>query len=104
MTVSRWSQVLGIAGLLASPLAAYAAGEPVVIGDIDDMSGVYADVEGAGGVADGSASELYAFAVESSARVAVAEDAEIPLACRSASSWSRAGQVSSTVSPSLSLH
>ena len=50
MTVSRWSNVLGIAGLLASPLAAYAAGEPVVIGDIDDMSGVYADVEGAGGV------------------------------------------------------
>jgi branched-chain amino acid transport system substrate-binding protein len=29
---------------------AYAAGEPVVIGDIDDTSGVYADVEGAGGV------------------------------------------------------
>jgi branched-chain amino acid transport system substrate-binding protein len=29
---------------------AHAAGEPVVIGDIDDMSGVYADVEGAGGV------------------------------------------------------
>jgi branched-chain amino acid transport system substrate-binding protein len=33
----------------ASPYAAYAA-DQVVIGDIDDMSGVYADVEGAGGV------------------------------------------------------
>src|SRR6516225_3897146 len=50
MRSSRWTIALGIAGLLASPLAAYAAGEPVVIGDIDDMSGVYADVEGAGGV------------------------------------------------------
>jgi branched-chain amino acid transport system substrate-binding protein len=50
MRVSRWSNVLGIAWLLASPYAAYAAGEQVVIGDIDDMSGVYADVEGAGGV------------------------------------------------------
>ena len=50
MTVSRWSNALGIAWLLASPCATYAAGEQVVIGDIDDMSGVYADVEGAGGV------------------------------------------------------
>ena len=50
MTVSRWSNVCAIAGLLAGPGAAYAAGEQVVIGDIDDMSGVYADVEGAGGV------------------------------------------------------
>jgi branched-chain amino acid transport system substrate-binding protein len=36
--------------VLASPCAAWAAGEEVVIGDIDDMSGVYADVMGAGGV------------------------------------------------------
>jgi branched-chain amino acid transport system substrate-binding protein len=35
---------------LASPCAAWAAGDEVVIGDIDDMSGVYADVMGAGGV------------------------------------------------------
>jgi branched-chain amino acid transport system substrate-binding protein len=34
----------------ASPYPAHAAGDQVVIGDIDDMSGVYADVEGAGGV------------------------------------------------------
>jgi branched-chain amino acid transport system substrate-binding protein len=50
MTVSRWSNLCAIAGLLAGPCAVYAAGEQVVIGDIDDMSGVYADVEGAGGV------------------------------------------------------
>src|SRR5271155_3796669 len=36
--------------MLASPCVAWAAGEEVVIGDIDDMSGVYADVMGAGGV------------------------------------------------------
>ena len=30
--------------------AAHAAGNKVVIGDIDDMSGVYADVIGPGGV------------------------------------------------------
>src|SRR5271155_2961731 len=36
--------------MLASPCAAWAAGDEVVIGDIDDMSGVYADVMGAGGV------------------------------------------------------
>jgi branched-chain amino acid transport system substrate-binding protein len=36
--------------VLASPCATWAAGEEVVIGDIDDMSGVYADVMGAGGV------------------------------------------------------
>jgi branched-chain amino acid transport system substrate-binding protein len=34
----------------AGPRAALAAGDQVVIGDIDDMSGVYADVLGAGGV------------------------------------------------------
>jgi len=49
MKVSRWASALGAAFLVASPYAAQAAGEPVVIGDIDDMSGVYADVEGAGG-------------------------------------------------------
>jgi branched-chain amino acid transport system substrate-binding protein len=36
--------------VLASAGASWAAGEEVVIGDIDDMSGVYADVMGAGGV------------------------------------------------------
>jgi branched-chain amino acid transport system substrate-binding protein len=34
----------------AGPHAALAAGDQVVLGDIDDMSGVYADVLGAGGV------------------------------------------------------
>jgi branched-chain amino acid transport system substrate-binding protein len=34
----------------AGPRTALAAGEQVVLGDIDDMSGVYADVLGAGGV------------------------------------------------------
>ena len=34
----------------AGPRAARAAGDQVVIGDIDDMSGVYADVMGAGGI------------------------------------------------------
>ncbi len=34
----------------ASPYAAQAAGDQVVIGDLDDMSGVYADVLGAGGL------------------------------------------------------
>jgi branched-chain amino acid transport system substrate-binding protein len=38
------------AAVLTSPCAAWAAGDEVVIGDIDDMSGVYADVMGAGGV------------------------------------------------------
>jgi branched-chain amino acid transport system substrate-binding protein len=44
---------IGMAGALATaagPRAALAAGDQVVIGDIDDMSGVYADVIGAGGV------------------------------------------------------
>ena len=50
MTVSGWPSALVAALLAASPYAAHAAGEPVVIGDIDDMSGVYADVEGAAGV------------------------------------------------------
>jgi branched-chain amino acid transport system substrate-binding protein len=44
---------IGMATALATaagPRAALAAGDQVVIGDIDDMSGVYADVLGAGGV------------------------------------------------------
>ncbi len=49
MTVSRWSSALAIAWLGAGACAANAA-DQVVIGDLDDMSGVYADVEGAGGV------------------------------------------------------
>ena len=49
MTLSRWTLGLGVVTLIAvSPPVAQAA--DVVIGDIDDMSGVYADVEGAGGV------------------------------------------------------
>jgi branched-chain amino acid transport system substrate-binding protein len=49
MTLSRWTFGLGVVIVIAaSPHAARAA--DVVIGDIDDMSGVYADVEGAGGV------------------------------------------------------
>ncbi len=51
MTVSRCMGALGSALLAVSPLAGHAAENQVVIGDIDDMSGVYADVEGAGGVA-----------------------------------------------------
>ncbi|HVN46107.1 MAG TPA: ABC transporter substrate-binding protein [Steroidobacteraceae bacterium] len=46
----RMLALLMAAVLSASAYLAHAAGEPVVIGDIDDMSGVYADVEGAGGV------------------------------------------------------
>ena len=42
--------VMLAAAVLTSPCAAWAAGDEVVIGDIDDMSGVYADVMGAGGV------------------------------------------------------
>jgi len=50
MRLSRWTIALGAATVVAaSPHAAQAA-DAVVIGDIDDMSGVYADVEGAGGV------------------------------------------------------
>src|ERR1700733_12577523 len=47
MVAITTAAVLGIA---ACPPAALAAGDQVVIGDIDDMSGVYADVMGAGGV------------------------------------------------------
>ena len=51
MRLSRWTIALCAVGLIAArPYVARAAGDQVVIGDIDDMSGVYADVEGAGGV------------------------------------------------------
>jgi branched-chain amino acid transport system substrate-binding protein len=50
MRLSRWTVALAVATLTtANPYAAQAA-DAVVIGDIDDMSGVYADVEGAAGV------------------------------------------------------
>jgi branched-chain amino acid transport system substrate-binding protein len=50
MRFSTWTLTLGAATLVAAgPYAAQAA-DAVVIGDIDDMSGVYADVEGAAGV------------------------------------------------------
>jgi branched-chain amino acid transport system substrate-binding protein len=50
MRLSRWTSALCATACTAgSPYAAHAA-DSVVIGDIDDMSGVYADVEGAGGV------------------------------------------------------
>src|SRR5580704_6383133 len=50
MTRKSTIVVLGaLFGLYASPQAR-AAGEQVVIGDIDDMSGVYADVIGQGGI------------------------------------------------------
>ena len=49
MRLSRWTIALGVATFAsAGPHAAQAA-DAVVIGDIDDMSGVYADVEGAAG-------------------------------------------------------
>ena len=47
MLATAWAACLALgAGVAAAP----AADEPVVIGDIDDMSGVYADVMGAAGV------------------------------------------------------
>ena len=39
-----------LVGASLAATAAHAAGNKVVIGDIDDMSGLYADVIGAGGV------------------------------------------------------
>jgi len=42
--------IAAIAALVLGPHLALAAGDQVVIGDIDDMSGVYADVLGAAGV------------------------------------------------------
>jgi branched-chain amino acid transport system substrate-binding protein len=48
--MSRWTIALGAAALLAGNPHTAPAADAVVIGDIDDMSGVYADVEGAAGV------------------------------------------------------
>jgi len=50
MRLSRWTIALGAATLVTASPQALRAADTVVIGDIDDMSGVYADVEGAGGV------------------------------------------------------
>jgi branched-chain amino acid transport system substrate-binding protein len=50
MRFSRWTITLGAAILVAAGPDAAQAADAVVIGDIDDMSGVYADVEGAAGV------------------------------------------------------
>jgi branched-chain amino acid transport system substrate-binding protein len=50
MRLSRWTIALGAATFVAASPHAARAADAVVIGDIDDMSGVYADVEGAGGV------------------------------------------------------
>jgi len=50
MRLSRWTIALGAATFVAASPHAVRAADSVVIGDIDDMSGVYADVEGAGGV------------------------------------------------------
>ena len=49
MTLKTWAIVAAIATLASAP-AALAAGNDVVIGDIDDLSGNYADVAGAGAV------------------------------------------------------
>jgi len=51
--MQRRMLAMAIGALLAAvggPPASIAAGDQVVIGDIDDMSGVYADVMGAGGI------------------------------------------------------
>ena len=48
MTLKTWAIVAAFATLASAP-AALAAGNDVVIGDIDDLSGNYADVAGAGG-------------------------------------------------------
>jgi branched-chain amino acid transport system substrate-binding protein len=49
MTLKTWAIVAAFAALASAP-AALAAGNDVVIGDIDDLSGNYADVAGAGAV------------------------------------------------------
>ncbi len=49
MTLTKWLATVSAALLISlSPLAAFAAfaADKVVIGDIDDLSGVYADVNG----------------------------------------------------------
>ena len=50
--MKRRMLTIGLAAALSAGLAstASAAGEEIVIGDIDDLSGVYADVLGAGGI------------------------------------------------------
>jgi branched-chain amino acid transport system substrate-binding protein len=45
MTFMKWLVTVSATLILAAPLAARAA-DKVVIGDIDDLSGVYADVNG----------------------------------------------------------
>ena len=50
MRLSRWIISLCVAACAAASTGTAQAADSVVIGDIDDMSGVYADVEGAGGV------------------------------------------------------
>jgi branched-chain amino acid transport system substrate-binding protein len=49
MTLKTWAIAVAFATLASAP-AAFAAGNDVVIGDIDDLSGNYADVAGAGAV------------------------------------------------------
>ncbi len=46
MTIGKWLAPIAAALLIASPQLASAASDKVVIGDIDDMSGPYADVIG----------------------------------------------------------
>jgi branched-chain amino acid transport system substrate-binding protein len=51
MRLRTWAMAIGaVLAAAGAPRAALAAGDEVVIGDIDDMSGVYADVMGAGGI------------------------------------------------------
>src|ERR1700674_2734458 len=47
-TLGAAALTISLAVMASRP--ALAAGDEVVIGDLDDMSGVYADVQGAGGV------------------------------------------------------
>jgi branched-chain amino acid transport system substrate-binding protein len=51
MKLRMWAMAIGAAlAAAAGPRTGLAAGDEVVVGDIDDMSGVYADVMGAGGI------------------------------------------------------
>ena len=51
MKLRMWAMAIGaVLAAAGAPRTALAAGDEVVIGDIDDMSGVYADVMGAGGI------------------------------------------------------
>ncbi|MBE7941836.1 MULTISPECIES: ABC transporter substrate-binding protein [Ramlibacter] len=49
-TLNKTALVCALAAAFAAPMSAMAAANEVVIGDIDDMSGVYADVIGQGGI------------------------------------------------------